>query len=263
MDSKPTARKANASATAIGIGTTLLVHGIVTGLAVLLTVSPGMSSSLSGKKPEGPINFIPARLVRLGKPPDPNAMPQRVVPALPTAPPDSVAVSKEENPPPPKEKPAKDKRQTDALDDEKLRKVFNRARAFGEITDDYMPEGSPDGVPEGEVTDPSQAQLGDIYATKLYRLFKDRWVVPTLISEKDLDDLKCSILIQLDADLSIHNYRVHRSSGNRLFDDSVLNAIKRINDEVRRLPEPPAPLAPVLFSAGLVLRFHGKDAPKN
>jgi len=244
----------------IGASATVVIHGLVAGIIVFLSLSSAGGKTMDSSAK--PINFIAARLVRQGKPPDPKKLPDRIVPALPTAPPKTIPLDQNEAKAPPPQKP-KEEAQPDAVKDDKLRKVFNRARAFGEVTDNNVEEGSPDGVPEGEVTDPNEAALGDLYATRLYRLFKDRWVVPTLIAEKELDKMSCQVVIQLDADLSIHKFQIFKSSGNQLFDDSVLNAIQRVRDEVRKLPEPPSEIAPILFSAGMVLRFHGKDASKN
>lgn len=211
--------------------------------------------ALEGKS----MKFVVARLVKLGKPPeDSTALPHKKVPALPTGPKDKIPVSRKWNPLDVKGH-QREELPPFAVEDKKLRKVFDTARAFARITDNPAVEGFPDGVPEGEVTDRSLAAEGDVYATKLYRIFKNLWVVPSLLSDKEIEGLTVKVRITIGIDLKIHDYKIVRSSGNSQFDASVIEIFKKFERSGMRLPEPPDEVAAKLFEGGLVIRFHGRD----
>jgi len=208
-----------------------------------------------------PFEYVEARLLKFGEIKDPEALPDRIVPALPTAPEEVLPLDKNENKPPSAEEPEnKPKPQRDAVTDDKLRQVFDRARAFAEIQDDYVPEGHPDGVPDGDVTDPALASIGATYGHRIKRIIQDRWIVPTLLTEQTLRKLKVKILIKVDIDMTIVSVQFTQKSGNRLFDDSVQNAIDLVRKEVRKLPPPPEAIAPTVFGGGISLKLHGADA---
>jgi len=212
-----------------------------------------------GKKE--PIQFIPATLVKLGTPPDPDGVLHRKVPALATGPKDKIPVSTELNVPK-KNYPEDEKAPMFAVEDSKIRKVFEKARAFAEITDNPAIEGLPDGVPEGEVTDPSLVKAGNIYATKLYRIFKEMWVVPSYMSQKEIESLMVKVRVIISPDLKISDYKLVKKSGNSGFDASVIEIFKKFETEGRSLPEPPDEIASKLFEGGLEIRFYGKDFGK-
>lgn len=218
-----------------------------------------LSADRKEEESEKEVKFIVARLVKLGTPPeDSKAMPHRKVPALATGPKDQIPVSSELYPPD-VQPPDEEKALPFAVEDPKLRKIFDTARAFAEITDNLMVEGHPDGVPEGEVTDPSLVKAGDLYATKLYRIFKNMWVVPSLIPAGERIALIVKVKLVIGPDLKIHDYKFVKKSGNGQFDSSVIEIFKKFEAENKRLPEPPDEIASKLFEGGLVIRFHGKD----
>jgi outer membrane biosynthesis protein TonB len=179
---------------------------------------------------------------------------------LPTAPEEVLPLDTNENKPEPETKEDKPEPQRDAVTDDKLREVFDKARAFAEIQDDYVPEGHPDGVPDGDVTDPALASLGATYGRRLMRVFSERFFVPTLLSEKQLEKLSVKVNIQINADMTIGEVKFLKRSGNALFDDSVQNAIDMAIKEERTLPPPPEAIAAKIFGGGINLKFHGKDA---
>ncbi len=218
----------------------------------------GLSDDSRQEEEEKELEFIVARLVKLGTLPEETAMPQRKVPALATGPRDKIPVSTELDPPP-VQPSSEDKALPFAKEDPKLRKIFDTARAFAQITDNPMVEGLPDGVPEGEVTDPALIKAGDLYATKLYRIFKGLWVVPSLITDKERSGLVVKVKLTIGPDLKIHDYNLVKRSGNSQFDGSVVEIFKKFEADDKRLPEPPDEIAGKLFEGGLVIRFHGKD----
>jgi len=144
--------------------------------------------------------------------------------------------------------------------DNKLREVFEKARAFAEVQDDYVPEGHPDGVPEGDVTDPALASIGATYGHRIRSIITERWVVPTLLSEAELKKLRAKVLLRFDIDMSIAKMEFVERSGNRLFDDSIQNAIDRVRQEVKTLPPPPEAIAAKVFGSGIVLKINGQEA---
>ncbi|MBN2529260.1 MAG: TonB C-terminal domain-containing protein [Deltaproteobacteria bacterium] len=229
-------------------------------LPLLQKAGVGVDSDASQ---EAPFEYIEARLLKSGEIKDEKELPDRIVPAKPTAPKEVIPLDRKENKPEPPKKEEKPERQVDAQDDDKLREVFDKARAFAEIQDDYVPEGHPDGVPDGDVTDPNLASLGATYGRRITRFIKERWVVPTLISDAERKGLKVKVNLKFNAEMTIIEYRIMKPSGNQMFDDSVKNAIERTQKEVRHLPEPPEAIASRIYGGGLALTLHGADAPSN
>ncbi len=245
-------------AAASGAGGVLTVLSILIALPVIATAHKAAESSTdTGQEP---FEYIEARLLKWGEIKDPNALPDRIVPALPTAPDEVLPLDRNAEKPEPPKKEEKPKAQADAVSDEKLRQVFEKARAFAEIQDNFIPEGHPDGVPDGDVTDPALASLGATYGHRIKRLFLDRWVVPTLLSQKALEKLSAKVNIKVDLDMNIISVKFLKKSGNAMFDDSVQNAIDRVQQEVRTLPAPPEAIASNIFGGGINLKFNGKEA---
>ena len=242
-------------------GTAGVIVFVVIILLLPLLEKAGVGSEADGGSEEAPFEYVEARLLKLGEIKDDTELPDRIVPAMPTAPKEVLALDRNEKK---EESPKKEKepvRQADAVDDDKLREVFDKARAFAEIQDDYIPEGHPDGVPDGDVTDPALASMGATYGRRVTRFIRERWVVPTLISESELSALKVKISLKFNAEMTIIEYRILQSSGNRMFDDSVINAVERTQKEVRHLPEPPEVIASRIYGAGMVVKLNGRDAP--
>lgn len=245
-------------AAAGGAGGVLIVAGLMLALPVIATAS----SALDTVQPEGaePFEYIEARLLKLGEIKDPKALPDRIVPALPTAPDEVLALDRDADKAEPEKKEEKNERQAEAVSDDKLRQVFEKARAFAEVQDNYIPEGHPDGVPDGDVTDPALASMGATYGHRIKRFFLERWVVPTLLSEKQLQTLKAKVNIRVDIDMVIISVKFLKKSGNPMFDDSVQNAIDRVRQEIRTLPAPPEAISSNIFGGGINLTFNGREA---
>lgn len=256
VDEKPLERYADPVALAVGAsGAIAAVVG-----ALLLPVVATALGEAPGKKPATPpFEFIEARLLKQGEVKDPDKLPDRIVPALPTAPDELLPLDMDENKAADTD-PDKKEKQPDAVTDDRLREVFDRARAFAEVQDDYVPEGDPSGVPDGDVTDPALASIGNTYAHKLMRLFQDRLVYPTLLSDDELKRLRAKVHFRVDVDMVIIEVEFLQRSGNAMFDDAVQGAIDRFRAEVRNLPEPPEAIAPTIFGGGVNLTFNGADS---
>jgi hypothetical protein len=254
---KPLVRNADPIALAGGAGAVIIA---LVAILLLPMISEANSNEDASKNESPPFEYIEARLLKFGEEKDDTRLPDRIVPALPTAPGEVLPLDTDENKPEPKIVEEKPGRQADAVTDDKLREVFDKARAFAEIQNDYVPEGHPDGVPDGDVTDPALASLGATYGHRIKRFFLDRWVVPTLLSESELKNLRVKVNIKVDIDMMIVSVTFLKKSGNRIFDDSVQNAIDRVSKEVRNLPSPPEAIAPRVFGGGINLTFNGREA---
>lgn len=254
-DEKPLKRYADPVALAAGASG---VIAILVG-ALLLPMIAAAVEEPTPRSAAQPFEYVEARLLKLGEIKDEKELPDRIVPALPTAPEEILPLDADEN----KEEvddPDKVENQPDAVTDDQLRQVFDKARAFAEIQDDYVPEGAPDGVPDGDVTDPALASIGNTYAHKLMRVFADRLVYPTLLSDEELRRLKAKVHFTVDVDMVITDVELVSKSGNAMFDDAVMNAIDKVRAEVRNLPAPPEAIAPIVFGGGVNLTFNGADA---
>lgn len=256
---QPPARHTDPVALAGGTGGVIIA---LTGLLLLPGFSKMQPDAPISDNGNAPFKYVEARLLKQGEIKDEEALPDRIVPALPTAPEEVLPLdTKEQKPEPVKKQPKESEPQADAVTDEKLRQVFDNARAFAEIQDDYVPEGHPDGVPDGDVTDPALASLGDTYGRRITRYIQERLVYPTIIPDEVLKKLSVKIIIKFNVDMRIISYEVKKKSGNALFDDAVTNAIERTQKEAKDLPPPPEAIAPRIYGGGLMTTLHGADAP--
>jgi outer membrane biosynthesis protein TonB len=242
------------------VGGAASVIAAVVGILLLPVVAAAGFEERRASAEFPPFEYVEARLLKFGEVKDDTRLPDRIVPALPTAPEEVLALDRDADKPEPPQKPEQPEKQADARLDSKLREVFEKARAFAEVQDSYVPEGHPDGVPDGDVTDPRLASLGATYGHRIKRLFLERWVVPTLLGEAQLKKLRAKVNIQVGADMTIAKVEFLDESGNRLFDDTVTNAIERVRVEVRTLPEPPEAIASNIFGGGINLVFNGAEA---
>jgi hypothetical protein len=256
-DEMPTRRRPDVVALVFGA---ISAAAALLGLLALPFVGRAEASPRTSPYDGEPFEYVEARLLKWGEVKDDTKLPDRIVPALPTAPEEVLPLDTNENKPEPEIKEEERDRQRDAVSDDKLREVFDKARAFAEIQDDYVPEGHPDGVPDGDVTDPALASLGATYGHRIKRIFLERWIVPTLLGEEQLKKLKVKVNITVGADMTIADIEFLRRSGNAMFDDSVQNAIDKVIKEERTLPPPPEAIAPRIFGGGINLTFHGKEA---
>lgn len=232
-----------AGAIAFAIALEILLGGVVFG-----------SDAEHANEAPPPRQVITARFVQRGRILPPNEMPNRQVPRLSTAPPQGVTVSRtptehenrpDAGPPPP-----------NATND-LLRRLGDRAQVFAEIAEQRDREGDPNGLEEGTER---IAQAGDLYAGQLYMLFRRGWTVPETISDEQRQELRTAVTIDISEDLHVTDFRVATSSGNPLFDQSVLNRLTEVRDSNTTLPEPPTEVAAQYVGQTITLRFLGRNA---
>jgi len=199
----------------------LAVAGVVVGIGSYLNLAPKIE-----------FEAVEARLVRFGeKPRDKKLLPRIVKEAAPAPAvkgPGNTLAEKEKAKQPEKEKrePEKKKEEPkkasdlDSLLGSALDEIRRDARA------EVSKEGSPDGVPGGEVTDPALAIKGNLYIRQISALIRRNWRIPSLIAAEELAALKAEIFFRITPEGEIYDLRLVTPSGNRHFDASVLEAVK-------------------------------------
>lgn len=196
-------------------------------------------------------HIVEARLVRLGKAPDKKKLPQRQVPRKTTAPKDSVAVSKKEEPkPPPAEKKPEPPKEAE---EDPLTRLGDRAQAFAEIAEEREREGDPEGDPEGDAL---EAQAGDRYAGQLTAFFKRGWTIPTTLG--DTSKLMTIANVTITRDLHVGDFEIVETSGEPLFDQSVEDRFTELRSQQTTLPEPPLEVAHRFLGQTITVRFTDK-----
>lgn len=254
-------RRRDKTMMAVAVTGSLLVHSSLF-LAILIANLLGFepTSNIQAEPGPEPVGIIPAKLLRLGDEPDPNKLPDRMVPALPTAPDDGVPVAKELEPPPPKKRPRK-RRPIRPIEDDKVRDVLSRIRAFGEVTDHHTTTGHPLGVPGGDVSDPSLVQAGSLWARQLTRVLKEYITYPSFLTDSEIRGLRCKVKVKVGRDLIPRDAELapRGTSRNRFFDQAVLDSFEQMRVKRVKLPRPPSALEESLFGPGLVINIHGRD----
>ena len=227
-----------------GVLLTLLIHG-----ALVFMVY--QSQRRSPARPEAVRDFIVTRVVTLGKKREKFWLPRIVQPPKPKAPEPVIKLTENPQapavPPPPKEAPQPQDKELSR----DLRRALDRARRLAAATEEE-PEGSPTGATTGTS---SQAVSGDEYFSQVNDAIHRNWSTPTgLLNENQLASLTAEVRVQIDYDGSLRNPSLSRSSGNQLYDDSCIQAIKATG----RVPVPP-PNIRSRTRRGVLLVFEGKD----
>jgi TonB family protein len=88
-------------------------------------------------------------------------------------------------------------------------------------------EGAADGDPDGDVTDPALALKANMYTRKISALIRKNWNIPGIISKDQLKDLQTSAFFRITFSGEVYAIEIVSSSGNQIFDSSVIEAIKK------------------------------------
>ncbi|HPA57031.1 MAG TPA: energy transducer TonB [bacterium] len=88
-------------------------------------------------------------------------------------------------------------------------------------------EGATDGDDDGDVTDPALALKANMYTRKISALIRKNWNIPGIISGNQLKDLQTSAFFRITFSGEVYAIEIISSSGNKIFDSSVLEAIKK------------------------------------
>ncbi len=225
---------------AVGVALAVALHAIPALLVVMNIVHPLSSDEDDKAAVATPV--IAANLLKLGKPLDPNQLPDRLVPHHNTAPKHQINVSRDNPKPPPPDAgaPPPDAKESDQT------QRFAKNDPFAEDGGPPPPDqGSPEGIDGGTETDPSKVHAGDMYAAKLGAFFHQRWQIPTVISQADASKLCVVYQVNISPRMFVWHLREMpiRKSGNDLFDDSARSMLQKLLDERTTLPEPPPEVA--------------------
>lgn len=137
-----------------------------------------------------------------------------------------------------------------------------REAAFGRIDSsgpgDAVPEGSPDGVAGGTVSDAALANMMQTYQVRVLQEIQRFWEVPSTLTEQELQRLYGQVRVHVRLSESGHvtSYRIIARSGNEQFDGSIERVIQRFERQRggRALPMPDEPeLRRQIISQGLTL----------
>jgi TonB family protein len=229
---------------AAGLAITVLIHGA---LAYVVY----QSQIKSPPRPEATRDVIITRTISFKKPREKPWLPRIVTPPVPQAPPPEIKLT--QNPeappaPPPEPKPAPKPEDKNVNKD--LKRALERARALANAAKEEPEEG-----PVSGFGDATENVTGDAYATEVYNAIRRNWNAPAgLLNEAQLAALTTEIRVTVEKDGSLKRPMLVKPSGNDLFDDSCLQAVKATG----RVPPPPANVW-AQYRRGFVLAFEGKE----
>lgn len=227
--------------TFFGLIITLLLHGGAVGGVLLYR-----RAMAAAKAPPPPPSYVVAKLVRLGKPKDPNKMPDKIVPRPATRMEEGVDYTADADAAPAKKKKRRD---LDAKISDRLRHSLDKAELLAQAQREMEAEGSPDGVAGGTAT---KAEGGDPYMTKIADLFTRTWLLPAIIPKGEARKLYVLIVLTIDKNGKIETpIKFDRTSGNAHFDNSISAAWQTIN----KIPLPPPDRFAAILANGLALKI--------
>jgi hypothetical protein len=224
---------------ALGLCLALALHALPVALLALGAIFPDRQEEAR----EMPKPVIAAALLKLGKPIDPKRLPDRIVPRQATAPKKETVASRED---PLKNRPDAGAVPPPNAKDDPLTQLIKQSDPFAEDAGKTRPEeGHAAGLAEGTATDPSKVRAGDMYAAQLGKFFRDRWQIPTVISQGEASRLCVTYQISIGPRMVIWRVRPDpvRKSSNDLFDDSARSMLEKLLDDKLALPEPPPEVA--------------------
>jgi hypothetical protein len=241
---------------ALGIALAIALHALPIAAILVKAAYPSNDEpevALIGKP------IVAASLLKLGKPMDPNKLPDRLVPRKNTAPKKDIVVAKDDplekkpdaGPPPP------------LADNSDLTNLANKTDPFAEDAGKIRPEeGAAGGVEGGLETDPNKVHAGDMYGALLKKFFQDHWQYPTVISQGEANRLCVVYQFRVDQKMVIWNVRSEpvKKSGNELFDDSARTMLQKLMDENKPLPTPPPEVANMYRGQTVAVGLSGGSA---
>ncbi|MBX5482733.1 MAG: TonB C-terminal domain-containing protein [Myxococcaceae bacterium] len=123
------------------------------------------------------------------------------------------------------------------------------ASAFGQFA--QKPPEEVEGVKDGDIHGDSAVQEGERYFGALKAAIRRYYDVSSTISEQERMYLRAEVAIRIGARGELLDVRIAKSSGNDLFDASVVSAAKKASP----FGPPPDHLRPELSGRGIILEF--------
>jgi hypothetical protein len=221
---------------AIGVALGVALHVGPIGVLVYKTAFPSQASA-EEDKPLVSRPVVQAALLKLGKPLDPQKLPDRLVPQQRTAPKQQLNASQEDpgkkhdaGAPPPN------------AQDSDLTNLVAKSDPFAEDGGKKRPEdGHESGVDGGTETDPNKAHAGSLYGSQLGQFLAQHFTVPSVISIGEEKRLCAIYEINIGKNMVIWHVKTTpaKSSGNELFDDAARTMLLKLLDDKTPLPQPP------------------------
>lgn len=243
-----------ASIVLIVLGSTVLI--------LLTIVVQQITDAITGEDEEeiAPVleeeDIVEARFVVLGRD-FLDELPNRVVPRLSTAPPPPSQVPTEATPDNPEDMLDRpEDAPPDAVTDA-ITRIGDRAQAFAEIAEEREREGSAEGIEEGTEQEGTE---GDIYRGRLYAFFRRGWSIPTTLNREEAQNLVAIVDVHIGANLELVRFEIRNSSGNPLFDESVIQQLTRLQAADQHIPPPPEDVASQYIGQAIAVRFRGREA---
>jgi hypothetical protein len=228
----------------VGLIGTILLHG-----GALVGVLLYRRALLAEEKPPPIGSYVVAKLVRLGKPRDPNKLPNKEVPQQATKKEEAIDLSADADDAPARKRD-RDRRKVDVSD--KLRNALDKAELLAQAQQEIEGEGSPDGVAGGTAR---SGQEGDPYMTRIADLWLRTWSLPAVIPTEEARRLYVKIVIRIDGNGTIQfPLEFDRKSGNTYFDNSIIAAWKQI----KQIPKPPPDRFASILANGMPLKLNWK-----
>jgi TonB family protein len=220
----------------------LVAHGVLLAAALLAHSIFGGPTIDLDQKP------ITAKLVRLGHKRDPKFLPRKDEPpppskAQPAPLPAPVAPKPTPAPKAPPAKPAKVEGQKKGVDPAR-QQLFG---AFNKLKKEAETEGDENGDPNGDAAEAEGEKYWALLSTRVHRNYD----VSQTISDDERIRLKAQVALFIGRTGQVLKVRLVHSSGNPLFDNAVLAAVKKASP----FAPPPDKLRRSLESTGVVLEF--------
>jgi protein TonB len=238
-------------------------RGAVTGMLVTAAVHGALifaiyDSQVNATPPPPAVrDLMVTKMISFGKPREKFWLPRVVEPPPPVAPPPEVikiADSPDAPPaPPPPVKPPPQVEDRKISTD--LKRALQRAKSLSQSVKEEPPEGSLTGSTEGTT---STASEGDEYATQVFNAIHRNWSAPSgLLDDAQLKGLAAEVLVVIGEGGQLGTPSLVKPSGNDLFDDSCLQAVRATG----RVPPVPAAMR-ARYRRGVTLDFEGKELAK-
>ena len=154
----------------------------------------------------------------------------------------------------PREKPKEEKKLPSSLDTllagDVMEKIKRDARA------EESKEGAKDGVSDGDVTDPLLERKANMYASLISEKIRENWNIPSIIPADERKKLITKIYFRITDSGDVYDIKIKSSSGNSVYDSSVIEAIKK----TAKLPLPDDKnLNKLVLKGGFECPFNPKD----
>ncbi len=228
----------------IGLIATVALHG-----GVILGILLYRKALMAAEPPPEPHSYVVAKLLRLGKPRDPNKLPDKIVPKAALKKREGIDLSADANDAPSRKKKPKDRF---AHDSDRMRRSLDKAALLAAAQAEIAGEGSPEGVAGGTA---KTAGEGDPYMTKIADLWNRHWALPGIIPRAEARKLYVLVTLRMDKKGRIQfPLKFDRKSGNGHFDNSITAGWTSID----KIPVPPPDRFASILANGLKLKLNWK-----